>query len=440
MKKKLIPSLFFFISSIFFAQTTENSIIIGTKHSIKSEIINETYSYNVYLPPSYETSSNKKYIVAYVLDGDVSKFHEVTGIIQSMNSKKLLKNQIPEIIVVGIENNNRFRDFTPTHSMNYLEQENVPAFSTSGKADDFLNFLEKELMPKINSTYRTLSKNMIIGHSLGGLFAIHTLLESPNLFSYYILIDPSWFWDNNYVGRRAKEVLQQRPDMEAEVYISLANNLKDDERHYQWGQEFFQLLDNHSSPELNVKIQYFEDESHLTVPILSTYYGLRFIFDGFEIDQNDILLNPSLINEYNNKVKEKWGVEFVLEEMYINYIGYLALHEIGKPDVAVSIFEINAKNYPSSLNVWDSLADGYLAQGLPEKAKACYEKILLLDPNNADAKKKLEQLEQIDTLNKKKVFVCTPCGLSCDSLIFSKPGKCPHCGMEIIEKEILKEK
>lgn len=392
MKYTLLPSVFLFISTVLFSQTTKNSIIIGTKHSIKSEIINETYSYNIYLPPSYETSSNKKYIVAYVLDGDKSKFHEVTGIIQSMNSKEHLKNQIPELIVVSIENNNRFRDFTPTHSTNYLEQENIAAFSSSGRADDFLRFLEKELIPKIDSTYRTLSKNMIIGHSLGGLFAIHSLLESPNLFSYYILIDPSWFWDNNYVGRRAKKVLQQRPDMEAEVYISLANNLQDDERHYQWGQEFFQILDRHSSPKLNAKIQYFEDEKHLTVPLLSTYYGLLFIFDGFEINVNDIYLNPDIINEHNEKVKTKLGVEINLDELFVNHLGYVALHEISKPDVAVSIFEINAKNYPSSLNVWDSLADGYLAKGLPEKAEACYEKILLLDPNNADAKNKLEKL------------------------------------------------
>ncbi len=393
MKKIFISTVCMLFCTVFIAQTIENPIIIGQKHSIKSEIINETYTYNVYLPPSYETSSNKKYIVAYVLDGDNSKFHEVTGIIQSMNSKEHLKNQIPELIVISIENNNRFRDFTPTHSMNYLEQENVRAFSSSGKADDFLYFLEKELIPKIDSTYRTLSKNMIIGHSLGGLFAIHSLLESPNLFSYYILIDASWFWDNNYVARRAKEVLQHRPDMEAEVYISLANNLKDDERHYQWGQEFFQLLDSHSSPKLNAKIQYFEDEKHLTVPILSTYYGLRFIFDGFELDINDIFLNPNIINEHNEKVKTKLGVEINLEELFVNHLGYVALHEIGNPDVAISIFEINAENYPSSLNVWDSLADGYLGKGLPEKAKACYAKILTLDPGNVDARDKLAGLK-----------------------------------------------
>jgi predicted alpha/beta superfamily hydrolase len=287
MKFTLIATAFFFISTVGFAQTNENAITIGKKYSIKSNILNETRSYNVYLPPSYQSTPNKKYIVAYVLDGDKSKFLEVSGIVQSMNSIQHLKMQIPELIVIGIENTNRTRDFTPTHSLSYLEQENIAAFSSSGKANDFMKFLEKELMPEIDSTYRTISKNMVIGHSFGGLFAIHVLLESRNLFDYFILIDPSWHWDHNYIGKRTRKVLQDRPDLNARVYISLANNSKDDARHYMWGQEFFQMLDRHPSKELDAKIQYFEDEKHLTVPLPSTYYGLRFIFDEFEIDINN---------------------------------------------------------------------------------------------------------------------------------------------------------
>jgi predicted alpha/beta superfamily hydrolase len=391
MKKLSILIIFLVFSNLTFGQIRED-IVIGERLTIKSEILNETFSYNIYLPPSYKTSPGKRYIVAYVLDGDKSKFHEVTGIIHSMNSIQHLKMQIPELIVVGIENNNRTRDFTPTHSMSYLEQDNIMAFSSSGKADNFLQFLKHELMPGIDSSYRTLSKNMIIGHSFGGLFALHSLIESPDLFSYYILIDPSWFWDHNYIGKRAKEILEQRPDLQARVYISLANNLKDDERHYQWGQEFFQLLDNHPSPELDAKIKYFEDEKHLTVPLISTYYGLRFIFDEFEIDINDIFVNPSIINEHNKKISQKLGVEMNLDERFINTLGYIALHDRNIPDIAVSIFEINTKNYPTSLNVWDSLADAYMAKGLKGQAKTCYVKILSLDPDNADAKLKIQKM------------------------------------------------
>ncbi|WP_347923952.1 hypothetical protein [Pontimicrobium sp. SW4] len=36
-----------------------------------------------------------------------------------------------------------------------------------------------------------------------------------------------------------------------------------------------------------------------------------------------------------------------------------------------------------------------------------------------------------------EVYVCTPCNLSCDELIFTKLGTCPHCGMDLIKKSEL---
>lgn len=37
----------------------------------------------------------------------------------------------------------------------------------------------------------------------------------------------------------------------------------------------------------------------------------------------------------------------------------------------------------------------------------------------------------------KEVFVCSPCGGSCDSLTFEKSGKCLHCGMTLVNKSSL---
>ncbi|ULT25021.1 hypothetical protein KUH03_40205 [Sphingobacterium sp. E70] len=88
-----------------------------------------------------KTMSTKKYIVAYVLDGDRSKFLEVSGIAQSMHSDANLKLQIPELIIVSIENTDRTKNFTPTNSLNYLDREDISAFKSSGKADDFMGLL-----------------------------------------------------------------------------------------------------------------------------------------------------------------------------------------------------------------------------------------------------------------------------------------------------------
>ncbi|MCL1673983.1 alpha/beta hydrolase-fold protein [Elizabethkingia meningoseptica] len=392
MKYTVIYIIFLLLCTTLNAQDTERVVAIGKRYSIDSRVLKEKRNYSVYLPPSYESNMDKKYFVAYVLDGEKSKFLQVAGIAQSMNSTSELTMQIPELIIVAIENTDRTRDFTPTHSLNYLDAENINAFNSSGKANEFMGFLEKELMPEIDKSYRTLSKNLIIGHSLGGLFAIHCLLESPNLFNYYILIDPSWFWDHNYIGKRTKEVLKTK-NLEGRVYIALANNFKEDSRHYKWGNEFYEMLNNKKSPRLDAKIQYFEDEKHLTVPIPATYYGLRYIFDGFDMDINEIFKSPSLVDKHDKEMSEKLGVELRLDENFVNTLGYIALHDRNIPDAAVTLFEFNTKNYPLSPNVWDSLADAYMAKGMRDKAKACYEKILSLQPGNKDARSKLEKIK-----------------------------------------------
>lgn len=377
-----------------FAQSTDSLIVIGQRFTIHSKILNENRTYSVYLPDSYKNNPNKKYIVAYVLDGERSKFFEVSGIAQSMHSSFNLKLQIPELIVVSIENTNRTRDFTPTNSLNYLDKEDITAFKSSGKANDFMNFIDKELMPEINKSFRTVSQNMIIGHSMGGLFALHCLLENPKLFSYYLLIDPSWFWDHNYIGRRGKEVLEKRAHLKARIFIALANNFHEDKRHYKWGKQFYDLLKKNKSPDLKVEFKYFEDEKHLTVTIPATYYGLRYIFQPYEIDINEVTKNPNILADYDTKIYKELFLETKPDENFVNTIGYVALYDRQLPDIAISIFEINTKNYPQSLNVWDSLADAYLAKGYIEKAKMCYEKILALSPSDSNAKYKLEKLKK----------------------------------------------
>src|SRR5688572_13352954 len=40
----------------------------------------------------------------------------------------------------------------------------------------------------------------------------------------------------------------------------------------------------------------------------------------------------------------------------------------------------------------------------------------------------------------KKVFVCLPCGSSCDEHEYTEGGQCPHCQMSLVEKSSIKHK
>ena len=50
-------------------------------------------------------------------------------------------------------------------------------------------------MPGVERRYRTTPERAIIGESLAGLFIVETFLEEPTLFTHYVALDPSVWWD-----------------------------------------------------------------------------------------------------------------------------------------------------------------------------------------------------------------------------------------------------
>lgn len=80
-------------------------------------------------------------------------------------------------------------------------------------------------------------------------------------------------------------------------------------------------------------------------------------------------------------------------ERSLNSFGYSLLQN---DDVAgaIAIFELNAEQFPESGNVWDSLAEGYMASGDLEMAQKHYQKSLELNPKNRNAKQMLEKIAQ----------------------------------------------
>lgn len=111
---------------------------------------------------------------------------------------------IPQnILLVGINNiqvngrNMRERDFTPTQTG-----------GVSGGAQLFLRFLKDELLPHIIQKYHAKqSGHTLYGGSLGGLFTIYTLLHEPSLFTSYMAVDPSLWWDNYMLDKQAADTL-----------------------------------------------------------------------------------------------------------------------------------------------------------------------------------------------------------------------------------------
>jgi predicted alpha/beta superfamily hydrolase len=157
---------------------------------INSSITGQEYVLHISLPQHYE-DTNKTYPVVYLLDSQWD-FPLVTAIY----GDQYYDGFMPSTIIVGItwggENPNydarRAFDLTPTNNGKPAE---------FGDAEKFLSFIKKEVIPFIDSKYRTNKNNRTLaGHSLGGLFTLYTLFTETELFNQYIAGSPAWAWDN----------------------------------------------------------------------------------------------------------------------------------------------------------------------------------------------------------------------------------------------------
>lgn len=195
MRSHFILSLAFSLFTLnSFAQAkeaTKQGFLIGERLEFHSTVLDEDRMLNIYLPNGYSPDSDVKYPVIYLLDGSQDEdFIHIAGIVQFGSYPWI--NMIEESIVVGIENVDRKRDFCfPTT----IAQDKID-FPTTGGSEAFINFLETELQPYIESAYKVKDEKTIIGQSLGGLLATEILAKKPDLFDKYIIVSPSLWWDD----------------------------------------------------------------------------------------------------------------------------------------------------------------------------------------------------------------------------------------------------
>ena len=162
------------------------ALSIGDTFTIKSEVLREERRINVYRPPA---PADARLPVLYMPDGGIAEdFLHVAGLVQVLVGNGSMR----PFLLVGIENTERRRDLTgPTE--NAEDRKIAPRVGGSAK---FRAFIRDELMPRIETRYRTTSERAIVGESLAGLFVVETLLVEPELFDTYIAFDPSLWWND----------------------------------------------------------------------------------------------------------------------------------------------------------------------------------------------------------------------------------------------------
>jgi predicted alpha/beta superfamily hydrolase len=301
--------------------------------------------------------------------------------------------QIPEMIVVAIPNTNRTRDLTPTHTKIGIDGNEAAYLESSGGGDAFLKFIRDELVPEIESKFHTLPPRILVGHSFGGLLAVHTLLHETEMFQSYIAIDPSLWWDHQLLAHQAKAKIRTLRKRYLNVYISSANTpsilTNNPVRMRKAIRKFVKTLDAAGTEPFRVGFQFFDSEDHGSVGLLSLYQGLLHIFEGFKQVGIESL---SAMKTRLKRLSKRWGGPILPGEGYVNNMGYTMLYGMKDVKKAIEFFEYNISSFPNSANVYDSLAEAYMVKGDKAQAIQKYKKSLKLDPNNRNAAEMIRNL------------------------------------------------
>jgi len=402
----------FFILSVFLTFSAQaqndNKIVIGKIDSVYSKILGEQRKIWVYTPDMTSGNSNQHWPVLYLLDGD-GHFASVVGMIQQM-SQVNGNNVYPEMIVIAIPNTDRTRDLTPTHIASDPPMMDSNFSKNSGGGENFVAFIEKELMPHIDSVYQTAPYRVLIGHSFGGLTVMSVLTNHTKLFNAYIAIDPSMWYDRQRFLAATETKLTEQNYAGTRLYVGIANTMPEgmtlakmkkdtssETRHIRSIFELDKFLKAHPQNGLKYASMYYENDNHGSVPFASEYDGLRFIFDYYRLnitgkDFSDTSAALAIkLKAHYDMVSKEMGYKVSPPESNINFLGYNAMNNKNFTKAA-ALFKMNIDNYPNSDNVYDSYADLMVEQKDTANAIVNYKKALAIK-ENAYTKQKLGVLE-----------------------------------------------
>ena len=129
----------------------------------QSAVMRNTRRVYVYMPPNYEQAETTRYPTMYVHDGGE---YLTRARLATVLDNLIQAGEVPPLMAVMMNPGERIREYWAN--------------------DDYARFLEQEMIPHIDSHYRTLDHREArgtMGASMGGLMSTYLGLAYPHLFS-----------------------------------------------------------------------------------------------------------------------------------------------------------------------------------------------------------------------------------------------------------------
>jgi predicted alpha/beta superfamily hydrolase len=241
-------------------------------HVVASETLDRSYDVLVGLPDGYDPSAETDYPTVYILDGG-----ELYPLLRSYHRYLRNGGEAPDMILVAISygtsdyehGNDRSHDYTaPSDERDYW-----------GGAEDFQAFLGGELIPFIESNYRSRSdRRIVFGQSIGGQFILFTALTEPTLFWGHIASNPA-------LHRNLPFFLQTHaaaPAADGRSNVYVASGSEDDPRFREPALEWIAHWTGVKEKPWRLRAETLDGHGHFSAPPASFRRGILWLFADSE--------------------------------------------------------------------------------------------------------------------------------------------------------------
>lgn len=243
-----------FIASVLFAsllivvnaQTSDSNSIVGQLDSVFSAEL-DSYVSIVIFEPECRIPEGKVTPILYIF-GDVL-FETFSGSINYLHNELEL---IPNCMLIGVNE-------IPDKQFGPYQQE-------------YAGFISTELMEQLSANYNLNTNGILFGHSRASRLVGKVIQENPNQINQFILSAP-WFTTEQL--RELENSFSDKSEM-ISIYYSLSK--EDLERPpIQEAKDNFSSLLNKYEDVIRAEYQFFDNETHMSIPPLSFYYGIKYL-------------------------------------------------------------------------------------------------------------------------------------------------------------------
>jgi len=376
----LTTLIFGLCTSTGYAQKAGDDIVIGKYEMIHSKILNEDRTLLIHLPRQYEKSTID-YPVLYLLYGNhvTTYFTEAVTILDGLGPI----GRIPEMILIGIMNTDRYRDLLPQRD------DGSP---TGIKA--FIQFLDEELFPFIEKNYRTKDYRIIMGPQAGANFTLYTLFEHPDMFDACIINNPfRWRGGRDMIIQTAQSFFNKNKNFNKFLFITYDDSDPLAVEGIEYIERFSEIVKNNTR-DFDLILNFIQGNDEFLQP-LGLKKGLKTLFNDYPFPENMKVETLDDILAYYQRLSQQYGFDVDAPELVLTHYGADHLMETGRIDEAMTILKYNMKKHPQAANAYWRMANIDLRAGNLENARGYLEKMVELVPfDNAMIRSRLSNVQK----------------------------------------------